>query len=102
MIGGVKEDGILLNFSEHENGDAFIVFIIRGKGFIKGLLKAEMKRFAGDLKPVHYISVSFFNLNDQSAELAISQLKMKKPAYVSRRLFKYPIIIKPLIFIFIF
>ena len=83
MIDVIKAEGILINFNEHPNGDAFIVFMVRGKGFLRGVLKAEMRARAGDLRHFHHIQVSYFDLNNGTDLKAISQLKMKKPAEVS-------------------
>lgn len=76
MIEVTKEECIIVNFREHENGDLFIVFMVKEQGFLKGILKAEQRLFIGEIKHFHYAEVSYFDLRNGNETLAISNLKL--------------------------
>lgn len=76
MIEIIKENCIIVNFREYENDDIFIVFMIKGQGFLKGILKAEQRRLTGEIRHFYDAQIGYAASEDEDETLAIINLKM--------------------------
>ena len=80
IIETIKEKCIIVNFREYENGGIFIVFMIKGQGFLKGILKAEQRRLTGEIRHFYDAQISYTRSDNDDETLAISDLKMMNKA----------------------
>ncbi len=80
MIKINNQECLIIKHYLQGDGDLFVVFFVRGSGFLKGILKAEMRRFVGEIRLFHYAQVSYFDLQNGNGLMAISELKMREKA----------------------
>ncbi len=78
---------LIINYNEHEHGDLFIVFFVKGNGFIKGTMRAVMRRFNDRVQRFHYATVSYWDLQNGSGLNSICKLKLRRPAEESEPAF---------------
>jgi recombinational DNA repair protein (RecF pathway) len=83
----IKEKAILLQIDETEEGDFAIVFLIRGKGFIRGVVSSQLMRFAGDLRLFSFVEVSYRQCDKNLAviaEIKASNAEHRKHQYLKQ------------------
>lgn len=83
MIQICKDRAVIVNFHERDNNDLFIVSMIPGHSFLKGLLKAELRAKTGEITRFYWAEIEFVDDEDENATLEIISLKMEEPAETS-------------------
>ena len=78
---------MIINFHERDDNDLFIVFMIVGHRFLKGVLKAELRAKTSEIKRFYWAEVEFVDSQDEEATLEIINLRMDEPAKTSPPVF---------------
>jgi len=80
MIEFTREEALLLGFKDQANGDLLVIFFVKGRGFFKGILRAETKANLVEESLFQPIYISYFDMEDSNDLLAITQLIFKEEA----------------------
>ena len=69
---------MIINFRQREDGSCFIVFMIPGNRFLKGIIEPDLLARVGDLKAFWWADIEFVDSEDEDALLDIVNLRMDK------------------------
>ena len=83
MVRICKDRAMIINFRERDNNNLFIVFMIPGHRFLKGVLKAELRAKTSEITRFYWAEIEFVDDGDEEATFEIISLKMEKPAKTS-------------------
>lgn len=75
-----QDECMIINTYERENGDLFVVFMIKDLPFFRGIIDAELRLKIGAVPLFHWAEVCFFEIEEETDLMQITGLYVRDKA----------------------